>query len=182
MKTALTLVFTIIFLAAETIMPAEAGWDPNKEEKELKRAAATIATFKKTDPGLKVFFDKAYGYTVFAGIAKGAIGIGGAHGKGLVFRKGTVIGAASLSQGTIGLQLGGQVYSQIIFFEGKSALERFTKGNFEFAAQASAVAATKGAAANAAYEKGVAVFTMAKGGLMYEASIGGQKFKFESKK
>jgi lipid-binding SYLF domain-containing protein len=119
---------------------------------------------------------------VFPSIAKGAIGIGGAHGKGQVFEKGKLIGEASVSQVTIGFQLGGQVYSEVIFFENKDTLESFKKSELAFSAQVSAVAAAEGASANAKYQLGVAVFTLAKGGLMYEASIGGQKFKFKPNK
>lgn len=141
-----------------------------------------IDLFKKSDSGLKKFFDKSEGYVVFPSIAKGAVGIGGAHGKGQVFEKGKVIGEASVSQATIGFQLGGQVYAEVIFFEGKDELESFKKSELAFSAQVSAVAAAEGASANAKYQNGVAVFTLAKGGLMYEASVGGQKFKFKPSK
>ncbi len=156
---------------------ATAGWDANAE----KKANETAAAFKKQDPSMKAFFDKAAGYAVFPTVGKGAIGIGGAHGKGTVFQGGKAVGATSLSQVTVGFQLGGQSYSQIIFFKDKATLDKFKTGKFEFSAQASAVAATSGAAATADYSGGVAVFTMAKGGLMYEASIGGQKFSFTPK-
>jgi lipid-binding SYLF domain-containing protein len=141
-----------------------------------------VAVFKKSDTGLKKFFETSAGYVVFPSVAKGAIGIGGAYGDGQVFDQGKMIGDASLSQGTIGFQLGGQVYSEVIFFEKKENLEAFKKGEFAFSAQASAVAAAEGAAANAKFENGVAVFTIAKGGLMFEASVGGQKFKFKPAK
>jgi lipid-binding SYLF domain-containing protein len=96
-----------------------------------------------------------------------------------VYEKGKPIGDTSLTQITIGFQLGGQAYSEIIFFKDKKTLDDFKNGNFELGAQASAVAVTAGASADANYEKGVAVFTMAKGGLMYEASVGGQKFSYD---
>lgn len=146
------------------------------------------------------FFANSYGYAVFPTIGKGGIGIGGAHGKGQVYEKGTVVGGTSMTQVTVGLQLGGQTYSQIVFFEDDRAFEEFTSGEFEFGAQASAVAITAGASAGAStggssagasggkndattvgkYRKGMAVFTVAKGGLMYEASIGGQKFSYKA--
>jgi lipid-binding SYLF domain-containing protein len=148
------------------------------------------------------FFNKSYGYAVFPTIGKGGIGIGAAHGSGRVYTKGAHVGDSSMTQVTIGWQLGGQAYSQIIFFEDKRAFDEFTSGNFEFGAQASAVAITAGASAQAGttgasagasgtqqhaktssqYNKGVAVFTVAKGGLMYEASIGGQKFGYKQRK
>ena len=139
----------------------------------------TIASVKAKDPGMRKFFDNAAGYAVFPTVAKGAMGVGGAHGSGELLVGGKAIGKAKLSQVTVGFQLGGQTYSEIIFFENESALNGFKNGDFAFAAQASAIAVTTGASANVGYRDGVLVFTMAKGGLMYEASIGGQKFSFK---
>lgn len=150
------------------------AWDANA----VKKANETIAAFKKKDKKLENFFKQAHGYAVFPTVGKGAMGIGGAHGKGVVYEKGKPVGETSLTQLTIGFQLGGQAYSEIIFFKDKKTLDDFKKGNFELGAQASAVAITAGASADVNYEKGVAVFTMAKGGLMYEASVGGQKFSY----
>lgn len=175
MKTLFKLILATSLMAASSI--GLAGWDPEKEQK----AAEAIAEFKQADPDLKVFFDKAYGYAVFPTVGKGAMGIGGAHGKGVVYEKGKVVGSTSLTQLTIGFQLGGQAYREIIFFENAAALQDFKEGNFELGAQVSAVAVTAGASADADYAGGVAVFTMAKGGLMYEASVGGQKFSYTPK-
>jgi lipid-binding SYLF domain-containing protein len=170
-------------------------------------AAATADEFEAT---LEVFrgavadefFENSYGYAVFPSIGKGGIGIGGARGKGQVYAGGEHVGDATMTQLTVGFQLGGQVYSQIIFFEDQRAFEEFTSENFEFGAQATAVAITASASATAGttgtgagasatggqtgktggdYYKGMAVFTFAKGGLMYEASIGGQKFSYKPK-
>jgi lipid-binding SYLF domain-containing protein len=116
---------------------------------------------------------------VFPGVGKGGVGVGGAYGRGELFEGGKLAGYCTLTQASIGLQLGGQKYTELIFFETKAALDRFKSGNFAFAAQASAVALKSGASANAKYAGGVAVFTMGEAGLMYEASIGGQKFSFE---
>jgi lipid-binding SYLF domain-containing protein len=146
------------------------------------KVAEAIADFKRKDPGIKRFFNTAHGYAIFPTVGKGGMGIGGAYGDGEVYRRGAFIGYTSVSQVTIGFQLGGQAYSEVIFFKDKAALNRFTEGNFELSAQASAVAVTAGAAANAGYHNGVAIFTLAKGGLMYEASVGGQKFSFTPKK
>jgi lipid-binding SYLF domain-containing protein len=140
----------------------------------------TIDAFKKKDPGLQKFFDNAVGYAVLPTVAKGAIGIGGAHGGGELIVGGKAIGKVSMTQVTIGFQLGGQAYSEIIFFEDPKTLDGFKNSDFAFAAQATAVALASGASANAAYRNGVAVFTSTKGGLMYEASIGGQKFSFKA--
>jgi lipid-binding SYLF domain-containing protein len=161
-----------------------AGWDPQGNETAEEQGtsdsevAETLANFKNKDAGLKVFFNKAHGYAVFPTVTKGGLGIGGAYGKGKVYQQRRYIGASSLTQVTIGFQLGGQVYSEIIFFKDEAALNRFKGGNFELNAQASAVAATAGASADADYSNGVAIFTLAKGGLMFEASVGGQKFSF----
>ena len=146
------------------------------------------------------YFATSYGYAVFPSIGKAGIGIGGAHGSGKVYKQGTPIGESKMTQVTVGFQLGGQVYSQMIFFKDESALNDFTSGNFEFSAQATAVAITAGASAEAntgggtstgvsggknnadtaslGYRKGMAIFTVAKGGLMYEAAIGGQKYSY----
>ncbi len=161
----------------------------------------TIEVFKKS-PAVQPFFENAYGYAVFPTVAKGGIGIGGAYGKGQVYRGGEVTGTTSLIKATIGFQLGGQAFSEIIFFQDKRAYNEFTNGNFEFDVAASAVAITAGAQAKAGtegatagasagpatgtqaktnYRKGMAVFVHTKGGLMYEAAIGGQKFSFKAK-
>jgi lipid-binding SYLF domain-containing protein len=148
------------------------------ENKDIKHANSTVQSFLKTDPGLKKFVDSSAGYVVFPSVGKGAVGVGGAHGGGVLFENGEPVGKASLSQVTVGLQLGGQSYSQIIFFQNQDTLNDFKAGNFAFQAQASAVALTAGASASLNYDKGVAVVTATKSGLMYEASIGGQKFGF----
>jgi len=151
-----------------------------QEERQAfdEECTATVARFKAADMGLDRFFKSSAGYAVFPSVGKGAIGVGGAHGRGQVYEGGTVIGYTTLTQVTIGLQLGGQAYSELIFFKNQAALEDFKGGNYEFSAQASAVAATAGASTDADYTHGVLVFTLTQGGLMYEASVGGQKFSF----
>jgi lipid-binding SYLF domain-containing protein len=157
------------------------AWEPNPDNKaELEVKTAILALLEK-DPGMQDWFDNSAGYAVFPKVGKGGIGIGGAYGKGLVIAGDKVIGTTSLTQVSIGLQLGGQAYSEFIFFYDQTALADFQRGNFELGAQASAVAATAGASADASYNKGVAIFTDVTGGLMYEASVGGQKFKYEAK-
>ncbi len=159
------------------------GWKPSldKNSKVKKASDKTIKALNKFKKKsfLKPYFKKAQGYAVFPNVGKGGIGIGGARGKGEVFEKGNVIGSTTLTQVSIGFQLGGQAFSQIIFFKDKKSLERFTQGNFEFGASASAALISEGANASADYSDGVAVLTFSKGGLMYEASIGGQKFSYE---
>ncbi len=168
----------IIVLLVTTLLLGACGWNPNKPDQERQEAQQTIAAFKKKDPGIQTFFNDAYGYAVFPSVGKGGWVIGGAYGTGKVFRQGQIIGSTSIVQGTIGFQLGGQVYSEIVFFKNKQAFDRFKSGRLEFDAQVSAIAVTLGAAAKAAYEDGIAVFVMPKGGLMYEASVGGQSFTF----
>ena len=159
------------------------GWKPLsdkniKGKKASDRTIKALNKFKKIS-SLKPYFKQARGFAIFPNVGKGGIGIGGARGKGEVFEKGNVIGSTTLTQVSIGFQLGGQAFSQIIFFKDKKALERFTEGNFEFGASASAALISEGANASADYSDGVAVLTYSKGGLMYEASIGGQKFSYE---
>jgi len=129
---------------------------------------------------LKPYFKEASGYAVFPNIAKAGFGFGGARGNGEVFENGKVIGSSTVTQLTFGYQLGAQAFSQIVFFQNKRDLERFMNGNFEFGASVSAALITEGANASADFKNGVAVMTFSKGGLMYEASVGGQKFSFES--
>jgi lipid-binding SYLF domain-containing protein len=161
--------------------------------------ADTIKLFRQSSE-VRPFFEKSYGYAVFPVIGKAGYVIGGAYGIGRVYRGGSHVGDSTMSQATIGWQLGGQAYSQIIFLENKRAFDEFTSGNFEFSAQATAVAVTAGASAQggtigasanasgtqnhvkqapATYQDGMAVFMITKGGLMYEASIGGQHFDFK---
>jgi len=180
----------LVFLLS--ILPLSGAWAGKYED--------TIKVFTNAGESGD-FFDKSFGYAVFPTIAKAGMGIGGAHGKGRVYRKGEYVGDTSMTQLTIGLQLGGQAFSQIIFFQDERAFNEFISGDFEFGAQASAVAITAGASAGAStsgnsasasggqndaktvgrYVKGMAVFTVAKGGLMYEASIGGQKYDYSPK-
>jgi lipid-binding SYLF domain-containing protein len=141
--------------------------------------ATVIAKFKQKDPGMAKVFAKAYGYAVFPTVGKGGIGLGAARGKGYVYERGRLVGRSTLTQVTIGLQLGGQAYSEVVFFKTKAALQNFKNGKFKLGAQASAIALTQRASADLAYRDGVAIVTMAKGGLMYEASVGGQKFSFQ---
>lgn len=169
----------VILVALSLLFSACAGWDPARDETLRNNVNQTIGKFKQRDPDLERFFQYAYGYAVYPSVGKGAAGVGGAYGKGLVYENDSPIGRTELVQLTIGFQWGGQAYSEIIFFEDAAALQRFKAGKLKFSAQASAVAITAGASATADYENGVAVFTMAKGGLMYEASIGGQTFTFE---
>ncbi len=144
-----------------------------------ERVRSAIRLFKEKDPGIERFFKQAYGYAVFPKVGKGGVGVGGAFGRGQVYERGALIGTAKLTNVTIGLQLGGQTYAEVIFFKTKEAMADFKASRLKMSAQATAVAAAAGASANAAYSHGVVIFTVAHGGLMYEASVGGQKFAFK---
>ena len=174
-KAALSLMAFVVLVSSSSLW----AFEPDTDDRLQLAVAKAILDLQDKDPGMKKFFDSAPGYAVFPKVGKGGIGIGGAHGKGLVIESDKVVGKTSLSQITIGFQLGGPVYAQFIFFEDQTALENFHRGNFEFGAQASAVAVTLGVSADADYDKGVAVFTNVVGGLMYEATISGQKFKYK---
>jgi lipid-binding SYLF domain-containing protein len=178
MKNLILVLTALSFVCVSTFAQA---WTPDSNDKLELAVAEAILTAKDKDPSLARWFDEAYGYAVFPKVGKGGIGIGGAHGKGIVIQGDKTVGTASLSQVTVGFQLGGQVYAEFIMFKDKTALDHFTRGNFEMGAQVSAVAITAGASADANYDGGVAVFTIAGGGLMYEASVGGQKFKYNPK-
>lgn len=167
----------LLLLAAPAL-----AFQPDVNEELQLDAAKAILAIKKADPGIQAFFDNAAGYAVFPSVGKGGIVVGAAYGKGLVIVNEQVDGYTTVTQGTVGLQLGGQVYSLFVFFKDEAAIANFRRGNFEFGAQASAVAATAGASADTSYDKGVAVFTNAAGGLMVEGSVGGQKFTYEPKK
>ena len=180
----------VSIFALSLLVPVTSAWADEYTD--------TIAIFKKAGQSSR-YFSTAHGYAVFPTIGKGGVGIGGAHGNGRVYEKGKYIGNTSMTQLTVGFQLGGQAFSEIIFFEDARALKEFTNGNFEFGAEASAIAITAGASAQAGstgasaaasatphdaktagrYYKGMAVFTVAKGGLMFEATLGGQKFNYK---
>lgn len=166
--------------------------------REVQDYSSTIDNFKQSSD-VRPFFDSAYGYAVFPTIGKGGLGIGASHGKGQVYAEGSVVGFTSLSDVSIGFQAGGQAYSQIVFFEDKRALDDFTSGNFEFGAEANAIAVQASAGASASsegatagatsggsggsqastnYYKGMLVFQIGKGGLMYQAAISGQKYHY----
>lgn len=167
MKSKLTII-TLFLLALS--FNSFAQKDVSSKSKEA------IADIKKTNDKITKYFNSAYGYAVFPSIGKGGFGVGGATGNGTIYKGGAVVGDCKMSQLTVGFQAGGQAYSEVIFFEDADAFNRFTGDKFEFSAQASAVAVSEGASFDVDYRDGILVFTHAKGGLMYEASIGGQKF------
>ncbi|HEX4851099.1 MAG TPA: YSC84-related protein [Puia sp.] len=152
------------------------------QEKIIEESKEAKASFLKADPSMANLFKNSYGYAIIPNVGKGAAGVGGAAGKGTVFEKGNAVGTVEMIQVTVGAQAGGQAYREVIFFENKDAFDRFTGNKIEFDAQTSAIAVKSGASANVNYRHGVVVFTQEKGGLMLEASLGGQKFTYRSLK
>ncbi len=150
----------------------------NKDQKIIKDAEKAKQKLLKADPGMEEFFKNSAGYVIFPNVGKGGFIVGGASGNGVVYDNGTMAGMADLKKLNIGLQAGGQAIIEVIFFETEAALQDFKEGDFQFAAEASAVAVESGIAVNAKYKDGVAVFALPKAGLMADASVGGQKFKF----
>jgi lipid-binding SYLF domain-containing protein len=162
-------------LAAVLAMPVSA----RAEDATLNDAKHAVTAIKHADPGQERFLDHAAGYAIFPNVAKGGLVVGGAGGTGFLFVNGKAVGKTTLSQVTVGAQVGGQAYYEVIYFETAESLAAFKKGEWTMAAQVSAVALKSGVSANAKYKEGVAVFTLTKAGAMAEASIGGQKFSYE---
>jgi len=156
------------------------GQDSTKDSKLIGDCHTSKAAFVKTDSLMHSLFGNAAGYVIFPNVGKGGIGVGGAAGNGILFENGQAVGKASMKQVNVGFQFGGQAYREVIFFEDHTALDKFKQNKFEFSAQASAIAVKEGASTNVKYRNGVMVFTQGKGGLMYEASIGGQKFSYKA--
>jgi lipid-binding SYLF domain-containing protein len=171
LTTGLTMLLFVFFSSAYAQLGA---WNP----KGVEKAEQAINTFKDKNDKMTDYFADSYGYVVFPSVGKGGIVLGAAHGRGIVYEQGEAIGEAKMTQVTIGLQWGGQAYSEVIFFKNAAALAAFKRGELEFSGQVSAVAITAGASADISYDNDVAVYTLTKAGFMYEASLGGQKFKF----
>lgn len=167
--------FSIVIL---TLFASTSFAQSDKDKQIIKDSEQAKNSFIKTDQGMANLFSNAAGYVIFPNVGKGGLGVGGASGNGAVYEQGKLIGMAKLTQVSIGFQAGGQSYREVIFFENTKTMERFKESKVELSAQVSAVAAASGASADAKYVEGVVVFTMQKGGLMYEASVGGQKFKY----
>tara|TARA_R110001592_G_scaffold93800_7_gene272101 strand:- start:1539 stop:2075 length:537 start_codon:yes stop_codon:yes gene_type:complete len=151
----------------------------NKDQKIIKDATKAKDKIMKMDIGLDHFFTNSAGYVVFPNVGKGGFIIGGASGNGVVYENGTMVGMADLKKLSVGLQAGGQAITEVIFFETEADLAKFKEGDFEFSAEASAVALKSGVSINAKYRDGVAVFALPKAGLMADASVGGQKFDYK---
>jgi lipid-binding SYLF domain-containing protein len=148
------------------------------ESELVSKAHQAVAAIEKTDPGMRAFLNRAAGYVVFPGVGKAGLGIGGAHGDGVLFEGGKPVGKASMTQVTVGAQAGAQKYAEVIAFESEKDLAKLKEGKLEFSGNVSAVAIKSGVSKASHFENGIAVFTHAEGGLMYEASMGGQKFGY----
>jgi lipid-binding SYLF domain-containing protein len=172
------IILTTVFLVTSLVIFAQSA---QKDDKIIEDSKEAKAEFLEDDPDMQELFTSSYAYIILPNVGKGGLGIGGAAGNGVAYEGGELIGFAKMTQLTIGFQAGGQVYSEVVFFEDKKAFDRFRENKIEMSAQVSAVAAASGASLNAKYVDGVAVFTRTKGGLMYEASVGGQQFKLREK-
>lgn len=177
MKKLQTGLLVTVMLLSFSMVAQIGGWKPDLVEDSQKALAEMIEKQSK----LQSYKDKSYGYAVFPKVTKGALGVGGAGGKGIVFKAHEPTGESTLSQVTLGFQAGGQQYKEVIFFENAEAYEKFTNKKVKFDGQASAVAITEGGSVDVAFKNGIAVFTQTSGGLMFEASIGGQHFSFKPK-
>lgn len=173
---------TITTLALGLVVVAGCATKPRGEERQQAlhlEAQALIKRLSATDPTLPDFLNRAYAYAVFPSIGRAGLGVGGAYGRGTVYEQGRLVGFADVTQGTIGLQIGAQSFSQILVFQNRETLDAFRSGNFTFAANVSAVAVQAGAAAATDFQNGSAVFTHTNAGLMAEASVGGQRFTYQ---
>jgi lipid-binding SYLF domain-containing protein len=169
-----------IFALAFFLLPkAMVAQDEKEKEKLISESKTAKTDIQKTDPTMSKMFSTSNGYVIFPKIGKGAIIIGGSGGNGILYENGKATGTAKLAQVSVGAQVGGESYREVIFFENKEALERFKDNKVEFSGQVSAVAIKSGASANAKYADGVAVFTQDLSGLMAEAAVGGQKFSYK---
>jgi lipid-binding SYLF domain-containing protein len=155
----------------------------SREDKAALVAAATTRwqQMRQEDPALGALVQRSYGYALFPDVGKAGLGVGGAYGRGVVYERGQHIGYSDLTQGTVGVQVGGQSFSELLVFESKAALDRFKAGQVSFAADASAVVLKSGVATNATFVDGVAVVVQPIGGVMVEAAIGGQQFTYQAK-
>jgi lipid-binding SYLF domain-containing protein len=175
--------FIVILIGILSVLPGGCSTAPETgtERADLKNDVdASMNDFKQNDPTLDNFLRRFYGYAIFPSVGKGGAGIGAAYGKGEVYTQGKRVGYVDMTQATVGPELGGETYSELIVFETGDALDRFKAGQLTFAADASAVGVKPGVAAHAQFERGIAVLVNVKGGLMGEAAIGGQKFNYQT--
>jgi len=170
----------LTIIAASLVGCATAPTSRADREALEGEATSSLQQMRAEDPGLAELLRRGYGYAIFPKVTKGGLGVGGAYGRGMVYEKGRHVGYSDLSQASVGLQAGGQTFSELLVFETKDAMDRFKAGQFNFAADASAVVMESGAATNATFVDGVAVVVRPIGGAMVEAALGGQKFAYQT--
>jgi lipid-binding SYLF domain-containing protein len=173
----------MVFALATGLLVGCSTAPPTQESRNelIEQANAAMKEMNRVDPGVEPLARKGFGYALFPEVTKGGLGFGGAYGRGVVYEQGQHVGYADLILGSFGLQLGGQLYSELIVFENKAALDRFKQGRIDFAADASAIIAKKGAAVNARFVDGVAVIVRPIEGVMAEAAVAGQQFRYVPK-
>ncbi len=172
------LIVSVIAMAAALIGCHVSPQRPESQAVLDAQVTEAIAIMKEKDPGVERFFQGSYGYAVLPKVFKGGFAAGGAYGKGIVYEQGNKVGYCDMSQATLGFTFGGEYFREIIFFWQKPDMDKFEAQEYTFAAQATAVALKSGAAAKADYKDGMAVFVTTDKGLMVDASIGGQKFRY----
>ncbi len=187
MKTISSFAVSLLLLASTSLVASDAMKERVVSKADMHHAAEAITAIQKQDPSIKKFFDKSCAYVIYPSVGEGALIVGGAHGKGLVYEKGSdgqfsLVGYSELTKVSAGLQAGGQSYREIVFFENKTAFADLKKGKAQLSAQASGVALKRGSASEAAYKDGVAVFLMPKKGVMGELSVGSQQMSYERAK
>jgi lipid-binding SYLF domain-containing protein len=178
-KQVLLMMKSFLLMAVILFATTANGQSKAKTKRMIADSKKSITTFINTDESMKKLFDHSYAFVVFPNVGKGAFGVGGAFGNGIVYKNNIPIASAKLSQVSIGIQAGGQGYREVVFLENKSNFDEFKENKLQLSAQVSAVIASSGASANASYANGILIFAQPKGGLMYEISVGGQTFNYE---
>jgi lipid-binding SYLF domain-containing protein len=181
MKATTCMALVVIVVAALLVGCATAPASRAEQDTLLAEASSKMQQMRAEDPSLAELVRRGYGYAMFPEVTKGGLGVGGAYGRGVVYEQGRHVGYSDVSQASVGLQVGGQTFSELLVFESKAPLDRFKAGSLDFAADASAVVMESGVATNANFIDGVAVVVSPIGGAMVEAAIGGQKFSYQAK-
>ena len=176
-----SIMLVLIVVAGLMVSCATAPSSSEDKQALIMEATTRMQQMRAEDPAVGEMVKRGYGYSLFPKVGKGGLVVGGAYGRGVVYEQGRHIGYSDLTQGSVGLQAGGQTFSELLVFENKSALDRFKEGKLDFAADASAVVLKSGVATNATFVNGVAVVVSPIGGAMLEASIGGQQFTYQQK-
>ena len=168
----------VLLASVVYFLPHAVSAQDKAAEKLITESSKAKSAFIQTDPSMATLFESSYGYVIFPKIGKGGLIVGGSGGDGILYEKGKAAGMVKTGQITVGAQIGGQAYREVIFFENQDALDRMKASKTEFSSQISAVAVKSGVSKTTKYTDGVSVFTQDLGGLMAEATVGGQKFKY----